>query len=60
MVNVASECGFTDTHYRELSRLYDLMRASGNFEVLAFPCNQFGGQEPGVGTCFLVVSRVGP
>ena len=44
-MNVASECGYTDQHYRELvelqSKLYDQ-----EFSVLAFPCNQFGNQEP--------------
>lgn len=46
VVNVASECGFTDEHYRELQQL---QRDFGpyHFNVLAFPCNQFGQQEPG-------------
>ncbi|CAK4084003.1 unnamed protein product [Aphanomyces euteiches] len=46
IVNVASECGFTDSNYRELQRLQDEYHVFG-FEVLAFPCNQFGEQEPG-------------
>jgi glutathione peroxidase len=33
-------------HYQQLAALYKKHKASG-FEVLAFPCNQFGGQEPG-------------
>ena len=45
VVNVASQCGFTP-QYAELQALYDEVRAAG-FEILAFPCNQFGGQEPG-------------
>jgi glutathione peroxidase len=45
VVNVASECGFTDQHYRSLQQL---QRDLGpyHFNVLAFPCNQFGQQEP--------------
>lgn len=48
VVNVASECGFTDKHYKQLPKLQDLMstRSGGKFSVLAFPCNQFGEQEP--------------
>ncbi|KAM0949533.1 putative peroxidase [Dioscorea sansibarensis] len=46
IVNVASQCGFTNTNYTELSQLYEKYKDSG-FEILAFPCNQFGGQEPG-------------
>lgn len=45
IVNVASKCGFTK-QYTELEELYRKHRESG-FEILAFPCNQFGGQEPG-------------
>ncbi|CAH2330596.1 glutathione peroxidase 7, partial [Pelobates cultripes] len=45
VVNVASECGFTDGHYKALQQLQrDL--GSSLFNVLAFPCNQFGNQEP--------------
>ncbi|KAH7690710.1 Phospholipid-hydroperoxide glutathione peroxidase protein [Dioscorea alata] len=46
IVNVASQCGFTNTNYTELSQLYEKYKDNG-FEILAFPCNQFGGQEPG-------------
>jgi len=45
IVNVASECGFTP-QYEGLEKLYKTYHDQG-FEVLAFPCNQFGGQEPG-------------
>ncbi|KAG7323470.1 hypothetical protein KOW79_013172 [Hemibagrus wyckioides] len=46
VVNVASECGFTEEHYTDLQQL---QRDFGpyHFNVLAFPCNQFGQQEPG-------------
>lgn len=45
IVNVASECGFTP-QYKGLEKLYRRYHSQG-FEVLGFPCNQFGGQEPG-------------
>ncbi|MBB4642279.1 glutathione peroxidase [Rhizorhapis suberifaciens] len=45
IVNVASKCGFTP-QYAGLEALYRKYK-SRDFEVLAFPCNQFGGQEPG-------------
>jgi len=45
IVNVASRCGFTP-QYAGLEALYRRYRARG-FAVLGFPCNQFGGQEPG-------------
>ncbi|MCA9714323.1 MAG: glutathione peroxidase [Myxococcales bacterium] len=45
IVNTASECGFTP-QYEGLQKLYDQYKARG-FEVLGFPCNDFGGQEPG-------------
>jgi len=44
IVNVASKCGFTP-QYKGLETLYRQYKARG-FEILAFPCNQFGGQEP--------------
>ncbi|KAL4391528.1 hypothetical protein HN51_012623 [Arachis hypogaea] len=46
IVNVASQCGLTNSNYTELSQLYEKYRAKG-LEILAFPCNQFGAQEPG-------------
>ncbi|XP_054818215.1 probable phospholipid hydroperoxide glutathione peroxidase [Prosopis cineraria] len=46
IVNVASRCGLTSSNYSELSHIYEKYKAQG-FEILAFPCNQFGGQEPG-------------
>ncbi|KAH9537305.1 hypothetical protein CY35_16G045200 [Sphagnum magellanicum] len=46
IINVASQCGLTETNYNELTELYDKYRQKG-FEVLAFPSNQFGNQEPG-------------
>jgi glutathione peroxidase len=45
IVNVASQCGFTP-QYAGLQALQQAYEGRG-FSVLAFPCNQFGGQEPG-------------
>jgi glutathione peroxidase len=45
IVNVASNCGFT-SQYRDLQNLYTANQAKG-LEILGFPCNQFGAQEPG-------------
>ncbi|KAG6579501.1 putative phospholipid hydroperoxide glutathione peroxidase 6, mitochondrial, partial [Cucurbita argyrosperma subsp. sororia] len=46
IVNVASQCGLTNSNYTELAQLYAKYKDQG-FEILAFPCNQFGSQEPG-------------
>ena len=45
VVNTASECGFTP-QYTGLEELYEKHK-DNDFVVLGFPCNQFGGQEPG-------------
>ena len=47
VVNVASECGYTP-QYKELEWLYKNYKDSG-LVILGFPCNDFGGQEPGDG-----------
>lgn len=44
IVNTASQCGFTP-QYQELEALHKKYHAKG-LVILAFPCNQFGGQEP--------------
>ncbi|KAE9374911.1 glutathione peroxidase [Stipitochalara longipes BDJ] len=48
VVNTASKCGFTP-QYQGLESLYKKIQASNpdQFVILGFPCNQFGGQEPG-------------
>lgn len=48
ITNVASYCGRTTQHYTELVKLHrDLKeQADGKVEIMAFPCNQFGQQEP--------------
>ena len=45
IVNTASKCGFTP-QYEALETIYEKYRDQG-FEILGFPCNQFGQQEPG-------------
>ena len=45
IVNVASKCGFTP-QYKDLQNLHEKYQDKG-LEVLGFPCNQFGAQEPG-------------
>jgi glutathione peroxidase len=46
VVNVSSKCGLTKSNYTELPQLYDKFGDQG-LKILAFPCNQFAGQEPG-------------
>jgi glutathione peroxidase len=45
IVNTASQCGFTP-QYKDLQKLYEQYNSKG-FEILGFPSNQFGEQEPG-------------
>ena len=45
IVNVASKCGYTK-QYSGLQKIYETYKDQG-FTVLGFPCNDFGGQEPG-------------
>lgn len=47
IVNVASNCGLTDTNYKQLQQLYNKYSEKEGLRILAFPCNQFAGQEPG-------------
>ncbi|KAL4162208.1 hypothetical protein PRNP1_002755 [Phytophthora ramorum] len=56
VVNVASDCGYTDKNYRELQDLYEKYHDEG-FTVLGFPCNQFGAQEPGTAEEILKFTR---
>jgi len=46
IVNVASQCGLTEKSYAGLEAVYKKYKDKG-FKVLAFPANNFGGQEPG-------------
>ena len=46
IMNVASQCGYTQSDYDTANELHAKYKEQG-FAVLAFPCNQFGGQEPG-------------
>ena len=46
IVNVASRCGYTKGNYSEFEGLYQKYKEKG-FRILAFPCNDFGRQEPG-------------
>jgi len=46
IVNVASQCGYTDSNYQGLQQIYERYHDYG-LEILAFPSNQFNSQEPG-------------
>jgi glutathione peroxidase len=52
ITNVASYCGYTDEHYTQLVQLHTQLVETQhlNVTILAFPCNQFGQQEPGTPT----------
>ena len=70
IVNVASQCGYTDSNYRELQTLRT-RHSEDRLAIIAFPCNQFGGQEPApwteiadfvereYGAAFPVMAKVG-
>ncbi|MGY8753963.1 MAG: glutathione peroxidase, partial [Phycisphaerales bacterium] len=45
VVNLASKCGLTP-QYKDLQTLHETYEARG-FSIVGFPCNDFGGQEPG-------------
>ena len=47
VANVASECGYTESHYQGLTKLWNQVSPTKKVNFLAFPCNQFGKQEPG-------------
>lgn len=59
IVNVASQCGYTKNNYKELVELHEEFGESKGLRILAFPCNQFGGQEPGDSTeiCSFVAKK---
>lgn len=46
IVNIASKCGLTNKNNAQLQEIYDKYSSKG-LKILAFPCNQFAGQEPG-------------
>jgi len=47
IVNVASKWGKTDVNYKQLVEMYSKYSEADGLRILGFPCNQFGGQEPG-------------
>jgi len=47
IVNVASKWGKTDVNYKQLVEMYNKHSEADGLRILAFPCNQFGSQEPG-------------
>ncbi|KAK0181810.1 hypothetical protein PV327_000006 [Microctonus hyperodae] len=55
IVNVASQCGLTDSNYKKLVEFYEKYRNKG-LKILAFPSNQFWNQEPG--TCDEILNFV--
>ena len=58
VVNVASECGYTESNYKSLVQLQQDYGGGGEeFTVLAFPSNQFGGQEPGTNKQIISFAR---
>jgi len=56
VVNVASNCGYTASNYKGMQALQEEFADRG-FSVLAFPCNQFGAQEPGSNQEVLAFAR---
>ena len=54
IINVASACGYTP-QYKDMATLYDKYKSQG-LVILGFPCNQFGGQEPGRQPCHRTAS----
>jgi len=46
ILNTASQCGHTDAHLKALKRLHEILSYNNKFEILAFPSNDFGEQEP--------------
>jgi glutathione peroxidase len=46
VVNVASKWGLTESNYKQMVSMYEDLKHK-KFEILAFPCNQFAGQESG-------------
>lgn len=53
IVNVASQCGLTKDNYKELVELDEKYKESKGLRILAFPCNQFGGQVIYLGYLYL-------
>ena len=47
IVNVASKWGKTDVNYKQLVEMHKAHSETDGLQILAFPCNQFGSQEPG-------------
>lgn len=47
IVNVASRCGHTKSNYEQFVEIFDKYTDEKGLRILAFPCNQFGKQEPG-------------